>query len=270
MKSLIVLMLIVGWIGATPIGGSAQLLKNLAGSFAKGAAGGAGTGTASPANTAAAAAAVKEFMTASGGSGMLYQFQTRYDIRMKGKDSVIVDTMSSGICENRYTHVDMDMFGMKMTILGHVGQRRYSVVLYPGSRNYKLNVIDTARLNGGNGQTYQVTKVGAETVAGYSCIHSKLRIIGSDKKVVIDEDIWTSTAVPGYAQMKEDMANAHVTEQAMQALKNAGCEGFMVKASGQTAQMSFVMLLLTAERKNFPASMFEIPAGYTKMSGKIF
>jgi hypothetical protein len=217
--------------------------------------------------TAADSAAVKEFMTASGGSGMLYQYQTRYDLRIKGKDSVFVDTMSSAISDNRYTHVDMDMLGMKMTMLGRAGEPGYSVFLFPEAKSYKLNVIDTARFNSANGQTYQVTRVGTETVAGYSCIHSKLAIIGSNKKLVITEDIWTSTAVPGYAEMRQDMANAHVTIKMMQELQKAGCDGFMVKASGTTEQMSFVMQLVTAAHKSFPASMFEIPAGYHESRG---
>jgi len=216
--------------------------------------------------TAADSAAVKEFMTASSGSGMLYQYQARYDLRIKGKDSVFVDTMSTAISDNRYTHVDMDMLGMKMTMIGRAGEPRYSVMLYPETRSYKLNVIDTARLNNGGGQTYQVTKIGTETVAGYSCVHSKLSIIGSNKKLVMTEDIWTSTAVPGYMQLKQDMANAHVTVAMMQELQKAGCDGFIVKASGATEQMSFVMQLVTAAHKNFPASMFEIPPGYTVMN----
>jgi hypothetical protein len=218
------------------------------------------------ADSAAAAAAVKEFMTASSGSGMLYQYQARYDLRIKGKDTVFVDTMSTAISDNRYTHVDMDMLGMKMTMIGRAGEPKYSVMLYPATKSYKLNIIDTARLSSGGGQTYQVTKIGTETVAGYSCVHAKLTIIGSNKKLVMTEDIWSSTAVPGYTQLKQDMANAHVTVAMMQELQKAGCDGFIVKASGAAEQMSFVMQLVTAAHKNFPASMFEIPPGYTVMN----
>jgi hypothetical protein len=292
-RKYIFLMIVIGTVGYSTEG-RAQLLKNLANSFTKGLTSKSTGNTANTGNktdsaanaardsamlagilagankpavmTAADSAAVKDFMTASGGSGMLYQYQTRYDIKIKGKDSVFVDTMSSAICENRYTHVDMGMLGMRMTLIGHVGQPRYSMILYPQMKSYKLNVIDTARINSGSGQTFQVTKVGTETVAGYSCVHAKMTITGSDKKMVMIEDIWTSASVPGYAQMKQEMSNAHVTVQAMTALQKAGCDGFIVKASGQTPQMSFVMQLVTAERKTFPASMFEIPAGYTAMS----
>lgn len=295
MKRTIVFLLVVTGVVGNPMTGSAQFLKNLVNNVAQGmtnkATGkSAGTGSKTDsaaqrskdstmlagimagvnkpvAMTAADSAAVKEFMTASGGSGMLYQYKTRYDLRIKGKDSVFVDTMTSAISDNRYTHVDMGMLGMKMTMLGRAGEPRYGVILYPQMKSYKLNVIDTARLNSADGQTYQVTRIGTETVAGYSCTHSKLSIIGSNKKLVVTEDIWTSTAVPGYAQLKQDMANAHVTIKMMQELQKAGCEGFMVKVSGATEQTTFVMQLITAEHKSFPASMFEIPAGYHEASG---
>ena len=204
--------------------------------------------------TAADSAAVKEFMTANGGSGLLYQYQTRYDLRIKGKDSVFVDTMSTSISDNRYTHVDMGMLGMKMAIIGRAGQPRYSVMLYPETKSYKLNVIDTAQLNSAGGQTYQVTKVGMETVAGYSCTHARMTIIGSDKKVVMTDDLWTCPTVLGYAQMKKDMSNAHVTPKMMQALSQAGCDGLIVKMTGQSPQLTMQMLLVTVARKNFPAS----------------
>jgi hypothetical protein len=215
------------------------------------------------ADSAAAAAAVKEFMTANGGSGVLYQYQIRYDLRIKGKDSVFVDTLSTAISDNRYTHVDMGMFGMKMSILGRAGQPRYSVMLYPETKRYKLNVIDTARLNNGGGQTYQVTKIGVEAVGGYSCTHARMTVTGGDKKVIMTDELWVSPAVPGYAQMKQDMSNAHVTPKMLQALSQAGCDGFIVKMTGQSPQMTMQMQLITAARKSFPASQFEIPAGYT-------
>lgn len=213
------------------------------------------------------AGVAQQFMTASGGSGMEYQYQTKYEIRSKTRDSVLVDTMTTAICDNRCSHVDMDILGAKMTVLGRAeqpGQPKYSVILYPQTRKYKVNPIDPARING-NGQTYQVTKIGTETVAGYSCVHAKLTISGANKRTIVTEDIWTSGAVPGYAQLKQDMANAQVTLKMMQALEQAGCDGFVVKVSSGSEQIAFQMVLMTAERRNFPASMFVIPAGYTAM-----
>jgi hypothetical protein len=217
------------------------------------------------ADSADAAAALKSFMTANGGNGMFYQYRTQYNFHSKGKDSSMVDTMSTSISENHFMQVDMGVIGTKMSLIGRTGLPKYSVTLYPQTRKYKLNIIDTARLNSSDGQTYRVTKVGTEMVAGYPCIQAKLTIIGQNNKTIVTEDIWTSTAVPGYMQVKEDMSNQHVTVKMMRELENAGCDGFIVKVSMEGPQMKFDMLLVTAVRKSFPSSMFVIPAGYTKL-----
>ena len=51
-------------------------------------------------------------------------------------------------------------------VLGHAGMPRYSVRLFPDSKTYVFNIIDTAALNSGGGMVYQVAKVGNETCFG--------------------------------------------------------------------------------------------------------
>jgi hypothetical protein len=221
--------------------------------------------------TAADSAAVKTFMTATGGSGMLYQYRVAYDFKRNGKDSALVDTMSSAY-SNGYTHVDMDMLGMKMQLLGHVNQPKYAVVLYPESKSYKLNIVDSALQHADN-MTYTVTKIGTETVAGYSCVHAKLSIVTTDRKTTVVEDIWTSTAVPGYAEMKKlTVGTKNISLKMLDALDQAGCGGYPVKMTMQPTggatgskdlSISMDMVLITAAKRTFPASEFEIPAGYT-------
>ena len=221
--------------------------------------------------TAADSAAVKSFMTATGGSGMLYQYRVAYDFKRNGKDSTLVDTMSSAY-SNGYTHVDMDMLGMRMQLLGHTNQNRYTVVLYPESKSYLLNTVDTAVLRNDK-MTYTVTRIGAETVAGYSCVHARLTIVTTGQKTPIVEDIWMSTAVPGYEEMKKLAAlqNKNISAKMLEALDNAGCGGYPVKmtlqptggTSPKDLSISMDMVLITAARRSFPASEFEIPAGYT-------
>jgi Fe-S cluster assembly iron-binding protein IscA len=221
--------------------------------------------------TAADSAAVKSFMTATGGSGMLYEYRVVYDFKKNGKDSTITDTLSQAISEAHNTHVTMDMMGMKMQLLGRADQPRYSIVLYPDVKSYLLNIIDTAVLHADK-MTYTVTRIGTETVAGYSCVHAKLSISTTGLKTPIVEDIWTSTGVPGYAEMKKLMTVHNITVKMLDALDQAGCNGFMVKmtmtptgeaASSKDLAISTNMVLITAARRSFPASLFEIPAGYT-------
>jgi hypothetical protein len=220
--------------------------------------------------TAADSAAVKSFMTASGGSGMLYQYQLKYDIKTKNKDTVMVDTTSQIISDSHCTHFDMNMLGMKMTVLGHDDQHKYSVMLYPESKSYKLNAIDTARLIADQKKmNITVTKIGNETVAGYPCVHSKLTMVtpNGNKPITVTEELWTSNSVPGYAQIKQLMSTQNITFTMLQKLDQAGCDGFVVKMTMASESINMNMILITADRKTFPASTFEIPAGYVPMTG---
>lgn len=216
----------------------------------------------SPADSAAA---IKSFMTGTGGSGIQYRYHVTYDFKRNQKDSTISDTMSMAFTESRNAHVEFGMLGMKMVTIGHGNTPRYSIFLYPDSKTYNLNIVDTAAINAAGGQTYKVTKIGNETVAGYNCIHSKLTIItGIGRTSEVTEDMWTSTAVPGYAQLEKAMTVQNVTPKMLQAMDQAGCGGFFVKMQVLSTSMSMVMLLIDAEHKTLPASLFEIPAGYTQ------
>src|ERR1700722_10044923 len=119
----------------------------------------------SPADSAAA---IQGFKTATGGSGYFYQFLDTYDLKRGNKDSVFKDTMSMAITDGHNTRTNMGGFGGRTELLGHAGMPRYSLWLDEDAKTYRLNVIDTAAINRTNGTTYQVTRVGTETVQGYS------------------------------------------------------------------------------------------------------
>jgi hypothetical protein len=152
-----------------------------------------------------------------------------------------------------------------MEVLGHAATPKYSIMLYPESKTYQFNIIDTSAINRDQ-TTYQCVKVGNETVQGYNCTHSKLTTIVNGSKTTITEDIWTSADVPGYAAMKKMMTISNVTPKMMVALEQAGCGGFFVKMTMQSKEMSMDMLLVQAARKSFPDSMFQLPSGYTQAS----
>ncbi|MDR3714659.1 MAG: DUF4412 domain-containing protein [Puia sp.] len=215
----------------------------------------------SPADSAAA---IKNFMTGTGGSGMFYQYRVAYTFTMRGKDSTSVDTMSTSITDARNVRSDLGVLGGKMDVIGHADMPRYSMILYPSTKTYVFNIIDTAAINSGDQNTYRVTKAGNETVAGYPCIHSKMAITpAGGKSTVITEDVWTSTGVPGYTALKSSMAVRNVTPKMMQALDQSGCSGFIVKVGATSKTFTMYMVLITADRKTFPASQFQVPSGYT-------
>jgi hypothetical protein len=214
-------------------------------------------------------AAIKGFAFAKGGSGMFYQYITTMSSKKMGTNS---DTTSTYFTAEGDGRSEMNIAGImgvkggnKLIIIAHANQPRYSMTLDASNKTYSLNVIDTGLINSG-GSNYQVTKIGNETVQGYHCTHAKLvSTFGSGTfKSSTTMDIWTSAEVPGYALLKKVMTTQNVTPKMMKALNQAGCGGFFVKMISQSKDYSMNMTLMKTQEKNFPASMFIIPAGYTE------
>ena len=84
------------------------------------------------------------------------------------------------------------------------------------------------------------------------------------KNSQITEDVWTSKDVPGYLNLKKMSAMQNVTPKMLQAIDQAGCDGFFVKIMMQNIGFSMNMLLIKAARTNFSASTFQIPIGYKR------
>jgi Domain of unknown function (DUF4412) len=218
-------------------------------------------------SAADSAAAIKSFTTGSGGSGVLYQYLTIATSKQTGTTK---DTTVKYLCNDGDGRSEMriNMPGAvsnKMINIGRAGQPKYSIMLYPESKTYSLNIIDTSLINS-RGETYQVTKLGNETVQGYPCIHAKITSTTNTRffKSSTTFDIWTSTEVPGYALMQKMMEVQNIQPAMMKALQEAGCNGYFVKINTTAKDYSMSMLLIKAERKTFPASLFEIPGGYTE------
>lgn len=218
----------------------------------------------SPADSAAA---IQSFKTAIGGSGQYYQYLDTYTwTNKKGKDSVFKDTMDIAVSDAHFVRSNFGLLGIKTVILGRASMPHYSIMLHANTRTYTLHVIDTAAINRSDGWTYQVTKVGTERIGGYDCVHARVTMSKPGTKESIMEDIWNSTQVPGYSALKKLTTTQNVTPQFMKALEQAGCDGFIVKMTLHGAAYSMEMLLTQSVRKDFSASEFEIPAGYTAES----
>jgi hypothetical protein len=217
-------------------------------------------------SAADSAAAIKTYRTASGGSGIFYQYITSTTSK-KGAPSN--DTSSTFITRTEgRKEMRINMPGVmtgKMITIGHINQPIYSVSLHPDAKTYSLNVIDTSLINSRT-SNYVVTRIGNETVQGYPCVHVKLKsTTGSGLfKSTSSMDLWTSTAVPGYdlynAVRNGQLANPPAM---LQALDKAGAGGFIVRMDAGDKDYTMSMVLVHAEEKDLPASLFEIPAGYT-------
>jgi hypothetical protein len=224
-------------------------------------------------SAADSASAISGYMRGSGGSGIHYQYLISATTKKK---NTIKDTMNAYYTNSGRGRSEINLAGIiaaaegvkagsPLVVIGDANQPRYSIILDAGSRQYSLNVIDTSLINSAH-ESYQVTKIGNETVGGYSCTHAKLTSTSGKGmfKSTTTMDIWTSPGVPGYSAMKKWMAAQNVTPRMMQALDQAGCGGFFVKMASQSKDLTYNMELIRAEQNSFPASMFQIPPGYTK------
>ncbi len=217
-------------------------------------------------SAADSAAAIKSFMTATGGSGIFYEYLTTTTSKQGNRNDTSVRYLSNSGDGRSEMRINMPgAVSNKMVNIGHAREPKYSIMLYPESKTYSLNIIDTSLINSGR-ETYTVTKIGNENVLGYSCIHAKITSttrLGFAKSSVTF-DIWTSTEVPGYAFIQKMIVMQNIQPKMMQALQQAGCGGFFVKLNTTAKDYSMSMVLLKAEKRTFPPSLFEIPGGYTE------
>lgn len=114
-------------------------------------------------------------------------------------------------------------------------------------------------------KTYSVKKLGDETVSGYKCTRA-LVTEGNETS-----EVWNTKDIAEYNKYAEAMnSNKKIgSYKRQQALKDAGCDGFTVKMikKGDPRQGDLTMEMVKFEKKSFPKSDFEIPAGYTKSEG---
>jgi hypothetical protein len=218
-------------------------------------------------SAADSAAAIRNFMSGSGGSGVEYQYQIQ--TTSKGKNSM-TDTnsvwMTNSGCGRSEMKINMPgaMSG-KICTIGRISQPQYSMLLNTDAKTYSLTVIDTSLINSGM-ESYEVKVIGNETVDGYASVHSKMKsTIGSGLfKSTTSMDIWTTKSVPGYDLYRRLCTTANVKPKMMQALENAGAGGAVIKMTSAEKGYTMNMTLVKAEEKSFPAAMFQIPPGYTK------
>jgi len=203
------------------------------------------------------------------------QFEGQIDMKITaqggvaGTGKVFVSKLGSR------TEMDMQMANtpMHMTTLMKFSTPDVMYLINDKAKTYTAMDTKKAREQAakttGDKEAYSVKVLGSETVFGYSTKHVLLSR-PSDKS---EMEAWTTRDLLGlnYESMKGLMRRGAEDEGSMmKALKHAGAEGFFVKMvtreKGKTEPLT-TLELTKAEKKSLPASMFEVPAGYTKQEG---
>jgi hypothetical protein len=112
-----------------------------------------------------------------------------------------------------------------------------------------------------NTDSITVKIIGQEKMGHYTCTHSQVNDHGRAS------EFWTTRDIPEY----EKYEAAHKGSRYMgrgnteAALKKAGADGFLVKTFSKDGRMGETSLELTKfEKKDIPATLFIVPADYTK------
>jgi hypothetical protein len=104
--------------------------------------------------------------------------------------------------------------------------------------------------------------VGKEKIGPYNCTHIRM-LIGKQ----VASDMWVTKDIAGYQVMEtltKSSSNFGSNKIYLQ-MKAAGADGLMVKMDMNVGSKKMVNQLVKAEKRTNPASLFVMPAGYTKM-----
>lgn len=107
-------------------------------------------------------------------------------------------------------------------------------------------------------EDYKIEIIGKEKVAGYNCTHAIVKSKDGNFEV------WTTKEIAGYQELLNSAFIKNQTKGASKSFMSGELEGMMVRMKNGSNSEAFTMELVKFEKGNYPASMFEIPAGYAK------
>jgi len=109
-----------------------------------------------------------------------------------------------------------------------------------------------------NNEKYSVEILGKEKIGIYNCTHAKVKSKGQVFEV------WTTKEIAAYKELQRSAFIKNQTKGMNNVFLSGELEGMMVKMKDASEKEAMSMELVKFEKGNFPQSMFEIPAGYTK------
>lgn len=161
-----------------------------------------------------------------------------------------------------------------MVIIGDAQNRTVTYQLDAAKKTYAKNIIDTSGGGYGFKTESTVEKVGDETMDGFHCVHARVvskKSMGSFYSTVDTTELWASPDVPmqadfqhWYTQFQKKSGGGLFSADVTGKLQQMGCTGFYVRFQMRGKDSDMTLDLTKTERRDLPASLFEIPAGYTE------
>ena len=221
-------------------------------------------------------------ISASAPSGSGKDMYYEYNSAAVGKNMSIKTVIKMYVSSNGSMRVEMDVensamkgkSSVPMIIIGHSDKPNESISIDDAAKTYSINHFNDNDFNTGEKIKSTATKIGEEKILGFNSVHARIisnKSIGSVYSDVDTVDLWRSNNVPMQATVKElfDKFNSRgmalYSAEVANQLKQMGCEGFLTKMEIHSKRSSTIEILVKAETRDLPASMFQIPAGYTEV-----
>ena len=219
--------------------------------------------------------------SSSGASGSGNDYYYESTVTTTGKDLNMSEVVKMYVSDKGDMRTEADvrssMNGNKVTapiiMIGKADKPTESIDIDDSAKSYTINQIDTGKIENSEMKINSTaTKIGNETIMGFNCVHARVIANQSMGKFYNSNDtvdIWKSNDVPILASLKNKMDKMGGTglysAETAQQLKDMGCSGMTVKMTSNSADAHVIDQLTKVERKDFPASLFEIPAGYKQI-----
>ena len=151
-----------------------------------------------------------------------------------------------------------------------------TILIDDSAKTYSIHKNDTSATNQADNiltqhTTYSVNKIGNETIQGLSCVHGQiiktvnLSGVQGFMNGTDTIDIWSTKDIPIPAALVKGFSKGMgiaYTNDVADKLVQMDCVGFPVKLQMHGKDASMLMQLTKISHDNFPASLFEVPAGY--------
>ncbi|NTV98671.1 MAG: DUF4412 domain-containing protein [Chlorobiaceae bacterium] len=154
---------------------------------------------------------------------------------------------------------------LKTTVITKASNPDQAIVVNYQARSYTSVNLRTAAENAmllDFDSNYRLSRLGKDTVKGYSCEH--INLTSTTEKL----DMWVSRDLGDFSTFSIlQSQNPHLSNSALaKTLKNGGIEGFPVKIVQKNNGGTSTMELRAIQKKTVSPELFDVPAGFRKVS----
>jgi len=154
---------------------------------------------------------------------------------------------------------------LETTVITKASQPDQAYIINHRAKTYMLVNLKTAAENAmllDFDSNYTLTRLGRESVKGYTCNHIMLTSTTEKLELWVTRDLGNFSTFRLLQSQNPRLSNTQLSR----ALSTAGIEGFPVKIVQYSDNGQYIMEVMKISSKEVPSSFFVIPQGYQKMT----